>query len=358
VNEELFVESPTSEQLKRISEQLKQAREQGGIALEDIAAKTYIPLRLLKAMDEGRFERLPEPVFVQGFIRRYGDEVGLDGTALAKEFVISPQPLKKPAAEFLSQDPEDKSATPAPRNNRTVATVKLPEPLPAPKVEAPKVEAPKVEAPKVEGRGEPLQAEPRRVEERRVEEPAIVAAANVEPPTVIQPPIERESDHLMPPQWQERSTPPADGSGSKLFYWLGGGLMVGLLGLGAFLILGQPQSAPTVGNSNPVSTPVGTTGQQPTPTPTASPTTSPAAQGPVNVSIQVTEDSWVEVETDGNVVTAEILPKGTQKAWAAKKQLILSTGNASGVKFSYNQGEVKPMGSTANPETLTFPPTP
>jgi cytoskeleton protein RodZ len=107
----LVVESQAIEQLKSIVTQLKQAREEKALKLEDIAAKTFIPLRLLKAMDEERFERLPEPVFVQGFIRRYADQVGLDGQALSRQFQVMPPVLTKPAEEFLV--PDDDQPTPS-----------------------------------------------------------------------------------------------------------------------------------------------------------------------------------------------------------------------------------------------------
>lgn len=123
------MEAPLVEQLKRISEQLKQTREQAGIELEKVASETFIPLRLLKAMDEGKFERLPEPVFVQGFIRRYGDAVGLDGKSLSMEFAVQPPTLRKPPEEYLSRHPEDDAPAAAPRNPRK-SKLKVPEPLP------------------------------------------------------------------------------------------------------------------------------------------------------------------------------------------------------------------------------------
>ncbi len=85
--------STQAEQLKAIGSKLSHEREVRSVSLEAIATKTYIPLRLLSAIEAGRLDLLPEPVFVQGFIRRYADTLGLDGTALSKEFAIeSPVP--------------------------------------------------------------------------------------------------------------------------------------------------------------------------------------------------------------------------------------------------------------------------
>ena len=77
------------EQLKEIGAYLRQIRQEVSIPIEEISAKTLIRLGMLKAIEEGQPDQLPEPVFVQGFIRRYADALGLDGVALAKTFPIN-----------------------------------------------------------------------------------------------------------------------------------------------------------------------------------------------------------------------------------------------------------------------------
>ncbi len=77
------------EQLKEIGAYLGQVRQEKSIRVEEIAAKTLIRQTFLEALEEGRFEDLPEPIYVQGFIRRYGDILGLDGTSLARSFAIN-----------------------------------------------------------------------------------------------------------------------------------------------------------------------------------------------------------------------------------------------------------------------------
>lgn len=85
------------EQLQNIGAQLAQERERKRIPLDEVALKTYIPLRQLQALEVGNTEILPEPIFVQGFIRRYADALGLDGTALAQAFDFQPTMLANPA---------------------------------------------------------------------------------------------------------------------------------------------------------------------------------------------------------------------------------------------------------------------
>lgn len=89
-----LLQNNQTEQLKEISKRLREVREAKSMRLEEVALKTNIRLACLKALDEQRFDELPEPVYVQGFIRRYADAIGLDGAALAKNFateVVTPE---------------------------------------------------------------------------------------------------------------------------------------------------------------------------------------------------------------------------------------------------------------------------
>ena len=92
------------EQLKNIGTYLRNCREEQNRPIEEIALKTFIPLRLLKALEAGRFEELPEPIFVQGFIRRYAETLNLDSTTLTQltqSFAteVVPEPSRSPDAK-------------------------------------------------------------------------------------------------------------------------------------------------------------------------------------------------------------------------------------------------------------------
>ncbi|NJS17132.1 MAG: hypothetical protein HC787_10680 [Nostocaceae cyanobacterium CSU_2_110] len=85
------------EKLKEITNKLRQVREEKSIHIEEIAAKILVRPVFLSALEEGRFEELPEAVYIQGFIRRYGDILGLDGTGLGHEFgsIACPPPYPR-----------------------------------------------------------------------------------------------------------------------------------------------------------------------------------------------------------------------------------------------------------------------
>ncbi|MEO1179871.1 MAG: helix-turn-helix domain-containing protein, partial [Cyanobacteria bacterium J06636_28] len=56
------------------------------------AGKVLVRSRLLIAIEEARTTELPEPIYVRGLIRRYGDVLGLDGQTLANRYGEIPAP--------------------------------------------------------------------------------------------------------------------------------------------------------------------------------------------------------------------------------------------------------------------------
>lgn len=75
------------EQLKELGALLQHAREQQSLAIDDVASKALIRANLLRALEAGDLEQLPEPVYVRGLIRRYADVLNLDGNDMASQFV-------------------------------------------------------------------------------------------------------------------------------------------------------------------------------------------------------------------------------------------------------------------------------
>jgi cytoskeletal protein RodZ len=81
--------NPQEQQLQKLQEigsYLHQIRCAKEISIEEIASKTRIRVRLLKAIEEAKLEALPEPVYVRGMIVQFADTLGLNGWELAKDF--------------------------------------------------------------------------------------------------------------------------------------------------------------------------------------------------------------------------------------------------------------------------------
>lgn len=75
-----YVDTPP----ETIGSQLRSAREEKGLTLEDIAAQTRIPRRHLESLETSDWERLPAPTYTTGFAKSYASAVGLDRTEIAE----------------------------------------------------------------------------------------------------------------------------------------------------------------------------------------------------------------------------------------------------------------------------------
>lgn len=78
-----LVQTP-NEILHQIGTRLRQWREYYGQSIEDVSAKTQLQPRLIQAIEAGDIDLLPEPVYVKGMVKRYGDHLGLDGASIAQ----------------------------------------------------------------------------------------------------------------------------------------------------------------------------------------------------------------------------------------------------------------------------------
>jgi cytoskeleton protein RodZ len=59
-------------------DRLKKEREQRSVSLDDIALSTKIGTRMLRALEEEKFDQLPGGIFNKGFVRAYARHLGLD----------------------------------------------------------------------------------------------------------------------------------------------------------------------------------------------------------------------------------------------------------------------------------------
>jgi cytoskeletal protein RodZ len=77
------------EMLRRVGQELREARINRGLTIEDIHNQTLVPPHHIEAIEEGRFDELPEDVYIRGFIRRIAHALDLNGTAMVASI---PQP--------------------------------------------------------------------------------------------------------------------------------------------------------------------------------------------------------------------------------------------------------------------------
>lgn len=246
------------ERLMQIGAYLRHIREENGLTLEDVAATTMIQSRLLKAIEAGKLHQLPEPVYIQGFIRRYADALGLDGLEFADAF---------PAEKSLQLTQSTWKNSPAAQLRPLhlyIAYVAL-----------------------------------------------IMASVSLLSLIVGRSAPSTNSVNLQTAPTQTASPPIAAESPSTANSLTGG----------------------RTGANRPVQ------------------------DKPVQVDVKLTAQSWLEIEVDGSVKLAEVLPEGTERTWTANKQIRVRAGNAGGVLVAANGGKPAQMGVPGAVEEKTFTPT-
>jgi cytoskeletal protein RodZ len=95
----LLQDRDQAEQLTQIGDYLRQVREESLLSLEEVSVRTLIQPRLLRAIEAGKLQQLPEPVYIQGFIKRYAEALGLDGIRFADAFPVE-EPIRKAAPSW------------------------------------------------------------------------------------------------------------------------------------------------------------------------------------------------------------------------------------------------------------------
>lgn len=80
-------EEPDQEELNihAPGEKLRIAREAMKVSVDDIAARTRVPVRMLSALEKGDYKALPGATYCIGFSRAYARAVGLDEVQIARE---------------------------------------------------------------------------------------------------------------------------------------------------------------------------------------------------------------------------------------------------------------------------------
>ena len=79
------LEPEHTDKLQQIGSNLRELRQKHSLSIEEIAARTQIQARLIRAIEEGNIAVLPEPVYVRGMVRRYADLLGLNGSDLSND---------------------------------------------------------------------------------------------------------------------------------------------------------------------------------------------------------------------------------------------------------------------------------
>ncbi|MCT7984857.1 helix-turn-helix domain-containing protein [Laspinema sp. A4] len=80
---ELNLDRLWEESLRQLGQELEQRRLEQRLSREELYNLTHVPEYQIRALETGLIEKLPQDIYVRGFIRRLGDALELDGAALA-----------------------------------------------------------------------------------------------------------------------------------------------------------------------------------------------------------------------------------------------------------------------------------
>jgi cytoskeletal protein RodZ len=101
--------------LKTFAEGLKRAREEAGITIERVSAKTRIDIKFLEAIERGDIDFLPE-LYVKAFIKQYAKVLGLDEEETLQDFLIAKEGKQIPSKEEKAVDSKTLEDSPADKN--------------------------------------------------------------------------------------------------------------------------------------------------------------------------------------------------------------------------------------------------
>jgi cytoskeleton protein RodZ len=288
-------------------ENLRREREMRGVTLEEISESTKISVRLLKALEEDDFGKLPGGVFTRSFIRNYAQYLGLDEEHVLAEYKRTAQP----------------------GSDNDFSRLAVGKPLPSKSGSQPRT-LPWVVAAVLLAGGYAVY----RYSHRSVEAPLGAAAT---PPAASSPSGASGggSENSAGPSAPGLAQPPAGGtnpdSGNS------SGSNPGSNPAANPAASGQP--AGSAGHETAVSNPAGAP-------PKESAASAPAAIGEGDLVLQVAtnDDVWLAVAADGKTVFQRLLPPDSVRTFRAKDSFDVTTGNAQGTILTLNGETQKPLG--------------
>ncbi|MFL6651671.1 MAG: RodZ domain-containing protein [Sulfurifustaceae bacterium] len=99
---------PTTDAMT-LGERLRQARGERGLSIEDVAASLRLAPRIVAALEDDAYDRLPGPTYVRGYLRGYALMLGLSPQQLIDAFNKLPQASRP--VEMVAPAPAEKQVT-------------------------------------------------------------------------------------------------------------------------------------------------------------------------------------------------------------------------------------------------------
>ena len=94
-------------------ERLREAREEQGLALSEIAGRTRIPLRHLEAIEQSDYSGLPSPTYAVGFAKAYARAVGADEVSIGHQVRGNAETVASARPEYQPYETNDPARLPS-----------------------------------------------------------------------------------------------------------------------------------------------------------------------------------------------------------------------------------------------------
>ncbi len=361
--------------MPQFGDKFRKAREAKKLSLDDVSRVTKIGSRMLQAIEDEHFDVLPGGVFNKGFIRAYAKHLGLNDEEAVTDYLGALRQAQIEANEF--RDPHIPAVRPpaaAERRTPPMTVTSAPAKPPAPQLakaqalkpgtpveveELPELQLPR--AADVRTRRPNYPGDRDTASWRIVTAVAIVVilavtffwmrhrrATHTEATDTAQPtpastlpaattqPAPPTSTTTTPAQPKPNTAPTPSKS------------------------VTEPSSQSTVPKPTATPKPAAEHATQPAP---AADKPAPAPARPVSEAksaprmtlvIRATENSWISVLSDGQLVSQETLIAPANTTIHATREITVRIGNAAGVSFVWNGQEVPVQGAEAEVKTLVF----
>jgi cytoskeletal protein RodZ len=335
----------------QFGDKFRKEREKKKLSLDDVAQVTKIGTRMLQAIEDEHFDQLPGGIFNKGFIRAYAKHLGLNEEEAVSQYLecLRKEQIEAQAAWESSNAPAGSRAAGKSSANQAgkgqagkgtskaaVAGKSAPRAQDQEEDELSDLQLPRAEHVR----------KPRRefLDPREGGIPwNLVAVAAVV--VVLAFLLWRRHSHATQSQGPKSPTTAVATTSQPASPALVPSLPV--LKPAAKI---TPIASKTAGQPQPASAQSGSQTAKSAPAIASEPKTAPI----VTLIIRASENSWISVSANGQVVKEETLIAPAETAIHASGDVTVRVGNAAGVSFLLNGKEIPPQGNEAEVKTLVF----
>ena len=348
--------SPGWSSVGAFGEKFRKEREKKNFSLDDVSQVTKIGTRMLRAIEEERFDQLPGGVFNKGFIRAYAKHLGMndekavaDYLAFVRQAQIDAHEAWEPARPVKGQAPSKKTASnkkPDPSASKAQTPVEV-------------EELPELQLPRAEHVRPPhnkfLEPRDMGIPWRLVAAAALVIVlaailwhrhsrtphteAVTAPPAKPALAAQSAPAPLLTPASQTSSAHSANAGSHP-----SGPTVQPAVSTSALHSSSIP-AKPVIDAANNAAQNIAPTSAQPA---------GSASPAPLTLIIRASENSWISVLADGQAVSEETLIAPAHTSVHASREIVVKAGNAAGVSFLWNGKEVPAQGAEAEVRTFVF----